>query len=346
MSTAIRPASPDDRHELIELLERNIPGKQKGHFAWRHEANPVGRAWSWVLYEKGTDAIVAMTSLFPRRVYVAGKPTICGIVGEFVVDVAYRSLGPAVALQRATFEPVQLGKIAFCFDTVPHDQGMSTFVRLGMRPNCDVVRYALLLRADEFVEKKMGPRIWTKPAVISANLVLRSRRSKPDPHEFEISEFRGAFDEEFSSLDKQLAKSDQVRFERSAEFLNWSFRGNPESPARILVARHSGELVAFLGFRVYDGRVSISNLFGRQISSSGPALIDALIDLAQKEKMHCIESHISHGSETTAAFNRTGFHKRETAARVVTYPNSVVENVALDGSLTWEMSRCDTMLAG
>src|SRR5271165_1912224 len=97
-----------------------------------------------------------MASLFPRKMYVDGKPMVAGQVMHFVVDASHRSLGPAVLLQRATFDPVNSGALDFCYDCPPHDQGMSTFVRLGMRSNCEVIRYALLLRSDEYLAKRIG----------------------------------------------------------------------------------------------------------------------------------------------------------------------------------------------
>ena len=81
-----------------------------------------------------------------------------GQVGGFAVDASYRSFGPAVLMQRTTFEPVDSGAVTFCYDSPPHDRGMSTFVRLGMRPNCEVTRYALALRSDEFLQKRLGKK--------------------------------------------------------------------------------------------------------------------------------------------------------------------------------------------
>src|SRR5215475_12809392 len=113
MRFAVRQASLlDDREEMIALLERNFPTFEMGnHFRWRHEGNPAGEGWSWVIYDRESGKIGAMTSLFPRHMYLDGKSVICGQVGEFAVDSAYRSLGPAVMLQRATFEPVDSGKL-------------------------------------------------------------------------------------------------------------------------------------------------------------------------------------------------------------------------------------------
>src|ERR1700756_4236584 len=80
----------------------------------------------------------------------------CGQVGDFAVSASHRTLGPAVLLQRATFDPVNNGELAFGYDCLPHQAGMSTLPRLGIRPNCKVHRYAFPLRVDAPFRKRLG----------------------------------------------------------------------------------------------------------------------------------------------------------------------------------------------
>src|SRR5271169_5751157 len=127
MSFAIRRVSPiEDRQELLDLLQRNLGASQERRFEWRHTRNPAGSSWSWFVYDQNHPAPVAMASVFPRRVWVDGKAVLGGQVGDFVVDPSHRSLGPALRLQRATFEPVYSNALAFCYDCPPHSQGMAT----------------------------------------------------------------------------------------------------------------------------------------------------------------------------------------------------------------------------
>jgi len=318
---AIRAASlRDDRQELIALLERNIPGKQTRHFQWRHEDNPAGPGWSWVIYDRKSGAASAMASVYPRQMYIDGKQVLCGQVGEFVVDTTLRSLGPAVMLQRATFDPVDTGAVDLCYDCPPHAQGMSTFVRLGMSPSCEVFRYALLLRSDEFIEKRFGRGLWTKAAVVAANLLLGMRAPKRSTTGLEVDWLDGRFGEEFSELDKLVPSSGVIRASRSAEVLNWRYRTNPELTFRVLVARRAGQLLGFLVFVVHDDkRVSICDLFGRQLSDAGPALLEAAIESCRKEKLNCLQGYCSATSDLRAPLERAGLRRRERAVSIVAY---------------------------
>lgn len=346
MNLAVRPASlSHDRPELIALLERNIPGKQARHFQWRHEDNPAGPGWSWVLYDRHSGAASAMASVYPRQMYVDGEPVLCGQVGEFVVDPSHRSLGPAVLLQRATFDPADRGDVAFCYDCPPHNQGMSTFVRLGMSPSCEVFRYARLLRSDEFLGKRLGNRAWTHPIIFTANSLLGLRSTRRPTAGIEVCLFEERFGEEFSDLDKLVPSSGIIRASRSAEVLNWRFRSNPERAVRVLVARRAGELLGFLAWIMHDERrASIWDLFGRSISDAGPALLEAAIEDCRKEKVNCLQGFCSTSNSLKPLFENAGLRPREKAASVVVYakPNGP-RCRALDAEVRWPVGLAEVL---
>ncbi|MGO9085981.1 MAG: hypothetical protein ACLQBK_12195 [Candidatus Sulfotelmatobacter sp.] len=301
-------------------MERNIPGKQTRHFQWRHEDNPAGPGWSWVIYDRKSGAASAMASVYPRQMHIDGKAILCGQVGEFVVDASLRSLGPAVLLQRATFEPVDSGAVALCYDCPPHAQGMSTFVRLGMSPICEVFRYALLLRSDGYLEKKLGKGDWTKPMVATANLLLSLRAVRRPMAGIEVCLLDGGFGEEFSNLDELLPSAGVIRASRSAEVLNWRYRTNPELTFRVLMARRAGELLGFLALLIHgDKRASICDLFGRSLSDAGPALLEAAIENCRKENVDCLQGFCSTTSDLRPLFEGAGLRRRERAVSIVAY---------------------------
>jgi len=346
MSFAVRSASPiTEREELIAVLERNFEYDfpVRAHYKWRHEDNPAGPGWSWVIYDRQSGAIGAVTSLFPRPMYLDGKLAMVGQVAQFAVDHAYRSLGPAMMLQRATFEPVDSGTLAMCYDCPPHDHGMSTFVRLGLRPTCQVDRYVLMLRSDEIVEKTVGKNFWAKPLIAGANLLLKLQQRKRRIPGLEIHRLDGRFDEEFTHLDKIVPSSGIIRCSRSAELLNWRYRDSFDSNNEVLVAREGGELVAFLALNIYElhdqKRACISDLFGRKLNQTGLALIDAAIEMCHQRNIVCLEGHCSETSELMQLFEAFRFRPRELTARVVPY----VKSGRQDASLCWPLAQAEVL---
>ncbi len=344
MAVEIRPVSiKEDRAELIGILLRNFGPGQDTRLDWRAVDNPVGPAWIWFAFDRGKRTVVGTVSVFPRRLFVDGKLVVCGQVGAFVVDTAYRSLGPAVLLQRKTFEPVDCGSIAFCYDCPPHDRGMSTFIRLGMRPSCEVTRYVLLLNADEFFRKRLGKGAWTTPLVTTANLLLAIRTRAGSSRNVEVSELHEPFGEEFSDLDRRVTSLGVVRASRSAELLNWRYRQNPESRTGVLVARRSGELLGFLIFWTSDRGAYIVDLFGLQLDETGAALLDGAIDICKRKKLNSLHGYCSFQSELQGLFGSFGFRPRETDARVVAYANGQTSRL-LNAPIRWIFSHAELMV--
>jgi hypothetical protein len=289
--------------------------------------------------------------------YVDGNLMTCGQVTHFVINAGYRSLGPALLLQRATFEPVDSGAVAFCYDCPPHDRGMSTFVRLGMRANCEVARYALLLRSDEYFDKRLGKGGWTRPLVVTTNLLLSMRRKARPVPGLEICEHAGAFGEEFSALDRVVSSSGAIRASRSAENLDWRYRQDPgthdgapnnaKGEYRVLVARRAGELLAFLVLFLVpaDGVAYILDLFGSQILDLGAPLLEAAVSICRQRKFHSLYGFCAKESELESLFRSSGFRPRERIARVVAYENQEKQTGRLlTPGLRWPFSQVEVRL--
>jgi len=274
--------------------------------------------------------------------YIDGKLVLCGQVAEFAVDEAYRSLGPAMMLQRASFEPVDSEEVALCYDCPPHDRGMSTFIRLAMRPSCELTRYAVLLRSDEVVAKKLGQGAWTKPLIAGANLLLSTRRVNHSKSSLEICSLKGRFGDEFTELDRLVPSSGIIRSSRSAELLNWRYCDRFESNVDVLIARSKGDLVAFLACAVDpDGRAAILDLFGRSLEDAGLPLLGAAIELCRRKSAFCLEGYCSEASELKAVFKAAGFRARERAARVVAYAKPGGRYGIQTSSVSWPVGQAE-----
>jgi len=342
MGLALRQASPsEEENDLIAILERNLTRvKMRSDFRWRL-GNPAGKGWWWVIYERGHQSVHAMTSVFPRPMYIDRKLRMCGQVGNFVVDAAYRSLGPAVMLQRATFQTVDSGALSLCYDCPPHDQGMSTFMRLGLVPSCELIRYALVLRGEEVVQKKLGKSWWTKPLISGVNTFLRTRRASKRFASLEISCHDARFGDEYNHLDKTVSSTGIVRTSRSAELLNWRYRDRPECRTDILVARRQGELIAFLAMSEYDNnghrRVSICDLFGHELEHTGLALLEVAADRCRQSNVVCLEGNCAKESIVESIFKAAGFRARERSAHLVAYAQSGL----LNANISWPVGQAE-----
>lgn len=344
MTVMVRPVHLDsEREKLLEILQSNLPDLvHSRRFEWLYRENPDGPAWSWFACEKETRKVVGVTSMFPRSMWVGGKVELCGQVGDFAISPSHRSLGPALLLQRATFEPVNEGTLAFCYDCPPHEAGMSTFRRLGLRPNCQVDRYARPLRVDRQVKKRLG-RGWAAVAA-AGNLLLRLHTRGKHAVRVDISEHTGPFGEEFSQLDAAVVRQDSIRGRRGAAHLNWRYRKDPLHQYRVLTARRGGELMAFVVFRIAGEDASIVDLFGRGFPKVAVALLDAVVQQCYRESVETVEAFISDQNELSAALEKVHFCLRSTAARVVAYARPRSETSALlENRSHWSFNQAEIL---
>lgn len=354
MKLTVRRVSPlDQRQELLDLLQRNLGVSQDRVFNWQYTMNPAGSPWCWFAYANNTP--VAMASLFPRSMYVDGRAAKCGQVTHFVIDVAYRSLGPALQLQTATFGPVDSGELSFCYDCPPHDRGMSTFQRLGMNSSCAVTRYALPLRSDEYFDKRFGRRSWTKPLAAATNIALKIRTRFRSVPGIEIVEHAGDFGEEFTSLDERVTSSGRIRASRSAEDLRWRYkqdpgsatRGNGDAEYRVLLARRRGELQGFLVLVLNRAEVTahILDLFGVDILLIGPALLESAVALCRQGGLYSLYGFCSERTEMESLFRNSGFRPREKVARIVAYESQQKQTPKfLKSDLRWPFGQFEVRL--
>jgi hypothetical protein len=331
MSLTIRPACLNaDREEMLDLMDRNFGRRPAHHFNWSHIDNPAGKSWSWLAYDSngnGRRHAVAMVTVSPRHMRVDGRLTLAGQVGSFAVDPSHRSLGPAVMLQRTTFQPVEAGHLAFCYDCPPHDRGMSTFVRLKMKESCSVFRYAFPLRIDDNVEKKLGRGLWTKPITATGNAILRMRRFRPAGEGIEIQQYESLFDDEFDHIDQITASANMVRACRGARDLNYRYRESQDwrqtSCARafhVLVARRRGEIQGFAVYLVEASAIAtVLDIFGPYLDVCGPSLLDGVVAYCRGKNLSSIHAFCSLASGLEPLFQSTGFHRRERSCRVVGY---------------------------
>jgi len=344
MKLFVRPVRQEsEAQELLNILQTNLPNLDHARrFSWLYRNNPDGPACSWFVLQGSSNQVVGAASIFPRSMWIGTQLKLCGQVGDFAISASHRSLGPALLLQRASFEPVDQGKLAFCYDCPPHRAGMSTFVRLGIQPNCRVDRYALPLRVDTRLRKQFGSSLAL--AARAGNLFLRLQR-RPSlskrSNDIEVCEHNGTFGDEFSLLDSAVTGPNVIRGQRSAAHLNWRYKEDPLHQYRVLTARRRGNLIGFAVFRLVGEIVTVMDLFGTELKETAFALLAAIVE--RFEKSHeTIEAFLSEGHELVNVFLEMHFRLRSEAAQVVAYAKSQAEvSEFLKRSPNWSFNQVE-----
>src|SRR5262245_17906033 len=122
------------------------PRADRSRFEWLYTGNPNGKAKVWIAWDNG-NKLVATAAAFPRRIYAGGKKYVAWVLGDFCVDNSYRSLGPALQLQKRCLADLKTSGAAFSYDFPSHNM-LAIYRRLGLNPSMEMIRFAKLLRID------------------------------------------------------------------------------------------------------------------------------------------------------------------------------------------------------
>jgi hypothetical protein len=280
MSYRVRAADPAAAGlSLCNLWSRNlgtICSEPQRRLEWFYLENPAGPGVVHLLEADGeTTGPVGCIGIGARTYVCDGRTITVALFGDFVVDRRYRSLGPAIMLQRAARScaqerfPLSLG--------YPNLKALPTFLRLGFRNLGRLIRYSVPLRHGTYVQRYLS-----EPAASVAGVLLDSvamMRAMPG-----LLATRVAFElENLAAPDARfdaLWRCAQGRFacvaERTSSFLHWRFLRKPgPGSCRFwtLTRRGSRAVSAYAVVEAAGRNAHLRDLFG-----ASPGDIAALLD--------------------------------------------------------------------
>src|SRR5208337_2913691 len=152
----------DDQGVLTGLARAYLDGDaDEARFRWLYQESPFRPARAWIACGQGGDAI-GMAAVFPRRMYRDGVVVPGCVLGDFCVSTSYRSLGPALQLQRACLACARSGEFALAYD-FPSTTMLGVYQHLGVEPAGKSVRLVKVLRVEKQIERILRARILSRP---------------------------------------------------------------------------------------------------------------------------------------------------------------------------------------
>lgn len=306
-----------DRMEVISALQRLLYSEyDERRFDWLYIDCPFGAAQAWVACDCEQGTIVGCAAAFPRKMCFDGHEKTGLVLGDFCLDHEYRSLGPALQLQRACLADAAQAPFEFCYD-FPSQSMMAVYKRLGIAQTGTLVRWAKPLRTRRKLEHFTGSNSVTGGLAFLADTALAVRGWKGGGGKSDTSLHDGPCGDEFSDLDRKLRELSGVRAPRTAEFLNWRYWSYPGKKHEMVTARRSGVLIGYIVFTRDEEDTSIVDVS----SIEEPAVIARLLAAAVERLRH-------HGADTVgmnagdnhpwnSIFRRAGFQPREESPVVV-----------------------------
>jgi hypothetical protein len=310
-----------ERDLMIAFLGENLPGHGgAAHFDWLYRDNPDGVARAWLAVDDETEEPVGAAAAFPRRVWVHGTEMVCWNLGDFAIRKEYRSLGPAMILQRACLQPVIEGRIPFAYDH-PSCVMLAIYKRMGIPETGRITRFAKLLRVDEQVA-----RLLKFPAVAGgisgiANVVLSiADRGLLVKRRCGVGSRVERFDERATALERDLAREHPVVGSRRAAYLNWRYVDNPLQEHEILTLEADSRLVGYAVIRHEGQNARLMDLYTEKNSEFIDGLVAGVIEALRAGRTRTLNAPLLEASPLVPVLKRWGFRARESHPFVVSAP--------------------------
>ena len=323
MTTAIRLANLEtDRGQLIDAMGKWLSPQLNGaRFDWLYKGSPYGEACVWIATRGEGGPLIGAAAAFPRTMYVAGVQKKACVLGDFFIAPEYRSLGPALQLQRACMSVMDSGCFEICYD-FPAVAMLPVYKRLSIAPADKLVRMAKPLRADRKI------REWVKvPAVArglgaAANQILKVKnRITANPRVCKTSVLEDPCGDEFTALARSVSASYGICTQRSADYLNWRYKNHFARRFEILVARRESKLLAYAVCALEGEDGEITDLFGCDEPEPLAELIKAVADRFYSRGAVTLSMSILASHPWVGMFEKWGFHTRESCPVICIHPS-------------------------
>jgi GNAT superfamily N-acetyltransferase len=232
-------ATAADTGDVAQLIREMIPGVAADQrLAWMYDANPAGRALTWIASEAGE--VAGCTSYFPWRLVLDGQPVLGALGGDGYVRPAFRRRGLGALLHDAARADMSAAGLA-CMYGAPGAMNVTPLKHAGSRQVGHVARWVRPLRGAA-----LGIRHTPLDQVVRAAL-----RPRFAPYLEPMARFDPRVDEVWEAFAKTVA----LACVRDSAFYTWRFLDAPaqRQPAYLIVER--GQTLGACALEViHDGR--------------------------------------------------------------------------------------------
>lgn len=306
-----------EKRILTEFLSRYLSSDaDERRYEWLYCGNPDGEGLAWLATTSDSDAIIGVAAAFPRRMYCAGEQVRSFVLGDFCIHPDYRSLGPALALQKACLKGLEATGAEFGFD-FPSDAMLGIYKRLRIETRQKMIRYAKPLQLAKKISERLGPGVVSRGLAVAADLGLRMRdgmRRRPNNWTFTIE--HGPWDEELTCATQRWSSNIGLCVARTSHYLNWRYAAHPQRKYEILFAWQSRKRCGYLIYRQDGPNGVIVDLLGEN-DEVCKALLVEMIDLARIKNLETLSAPWNSSHAGKALLEDCGFRARETRTLVL-----------------------------
>lgn len=336
----IRRAEAADQQKIVRLMSNIYSGDMQARYEWMYRANPHGSALTWLALERETGEAVGCTSIFPRRVIIAGRNRPGGIGGDCFIEPRLRRRGLATALHTASFAEMREGGIDFMYGP-PTPNNLGALVKAGshvvtayrrwVRPLSGLAAYrAAFARVPSRLEK----------SIARLPIMVLDRLTRTDATGFTIEPVE-MFGSEFDEMFARSRDSHKVICSRDRHYLAWRYFGPHMRRQVPLAIRSRNGLEGFAALEIDGDAAIVADLFSANDAKVIDAALQLLMDYASRAGCSSLEISLCQGSATARRLRRHGFIGRDERGFQVAASSKDDQLEVLLGSSSWHFTEAD-----
>ena len=262
--TIIKADLEKDADRIIDFWSTNFPEWPAEKFDWYYRKNTAGIADCWLIVESASGTIIGTTTIFPRHFYSKGETLLGGIAGDFAVDKQHRTLGAALALQKALVDYCRSGRYDFVYG-YPNDRSRPVQKRAGFQLLGPASRLVRVLRIEPYLARYISnkPLIRILAAGLGFGMSLFARESYVRSSASYRQELLEAPDSRFDDLFDRAKNNFGLIGVRTNNFLTWRFKDCPYRKYTFftLCRKNDNSLIGYIVYYHHDGGIIIADLF-------------------------------------------------------------------------------------
>ena len=250
--------------------------------------------------------IFGSLTIFPRRYYCRGKLFEGGTTGDYAIKKRFRSLGPALSLQRNVLKSIKHDQIIIGF---PNKIAEKIQMRAGFKFFGNMVFYTKPIRA-QYIINKLGRFIPLKyfNRIIDVLLFCRDFKIKKNKTLLIINKPQDIairFDQIWNKCKNKFS----FIGDRSFKYLFWRYFENPYHDYKLFAITHIKEerLLGYIIYRVSDYNVIVDDFLWNGINQHFNDLFYLFTIFCRKSGYNSISLHIFENNKIDNLLRKNNF---------------------------------------
>lgn len=311
---------------LIPTWKEALPDLDERRIKWSYEENPAGKAKLYLLRDLHRHQYFGSCVVIPRNYYYNGKELTGGITADFAIKKEYRTLGPALKMQRTIIDSNDF-EILIAF---PNRKAEGVQRRAGYKVLGNLVRFIKIFKSAPILKRRYDPFVSLLASpLIDAYLKIRSIKLNRKRYN-DVYITNNKLDKKVEKLYEEVKDEFDFIGHRNLKYLTWRFTLNPFKSYYIFSVKENTSkfLIGYIIYSIEDNIAYITDFLCKDSDINLFNLFDSFTLHCKKTNLYAISLTMIENQAYLELFKKSGFFKEETNSKVLYFHerNEILKN--------------------